>query len=118
MDNDGKMSAVDKGLVVLFSAVLVVFFGFLFFADFDPPRHQTTQSPAWVRADAEVLALAWAKAHYDFKAGYTVACHDDGAHPISQCIVYLNAQGRRSEIMLDCVVGPMAPHGCEPIKTE
>jgi hypothetical protein len=118
MATEEKMSALDQGLFVLFSIILIVFFAFLFFTDFDPPRHAPPRTAAWARADAETLALAWAKAHYYLKAGYTVACHDDGAHPISQCIVYLNAQGHRSEIMLDCVVGPMAPHGCEPIKTE
>ena len=118
MSTDEKMSTFDQGLCKLYSIALIVFFAFLFFANPRPAQHQTGESPAWSRADAEVLALAWAKSRYYLKAEYKVTCHDDGAHPISQCIVYVNAQGRKSEVMLDCLVGAMAPHGCEPIIVE
>ena len=64
------------------------------------------------RADAEVLAMAWAKEHYYLKAGYEVRCTEDEDRPLSQCVVFLNAQGKRSEVLLDCLVGPMVKHEC------
>ena len=116
MSGEGKpLSAVDAGLFAIFSIVLIVFFGFLFLADFDPPA-EPQGTPSWVRADAEVLATAWARKHYEYKAGYQVLCNDDGIHPISQCVVYLNAQGKKSEVMLDCTIGAMTPHGCAEVK--
>jgi hypothetical protein len=111
---ENRLSAVDAESFAIATIALIVFFSFLFLVDFNPPS-EAQGPPAWVRADAEVLATAWARKRYQYKAGYRVLCNDDGIHPISQCVVYLNAQGKKSEVLLDCMIGAMAPHGCEEV---